>query len=292
MANVAGRPNISNEVLDENGRFTSIWYRFMEQMWVRSGGSVDDVSGLRDAIELIELIPTTENIPQDDLTPSVVEKEVQDDLAPRFEIDQDTLTAADIGNIVQAFSADLDIYAANPLTAEELGELQNINSVTITNAQWAFLGNFDQPLTTTSNVTFASGIFTDTVTITDTNNPLILKSTTTSIFKTWISSTSTTRGFDGYGSALLSGAAAGDRIYRAQSGDHIFTQGNSEIARINSVGNLSVAGTTAIITAGTGSPEGVVTAIVGSLFQRTDGGANTSLYVKESGTGNTGWIPK
>jgi len=154
MANVAGRPNISNEVLDENGRFTSIWYRFMEQMWVRSGGSVDDVSGLRDAIELVELIPNTENIPKDDLLPSIVEKEVQDDLAPRFEIDQDTLTAADIGNIVQAFSADLDIYAANPLTAAELGQLQNINSVTITNAQWAFLGLFNQGLATTDDPIF------------------------------------------------------------------------------------------------------------------------------------------
>ena len=76
MANVAGRPNISNEVLDEDGRFTSIWYRFMEQMWVRSGGSVDDVSGLRDTIELVELIPITENIPQDDLLPPIVEKRI------------------------------------------------------------------------------------------------------------------------------------------------------------------------------------------------------------------------
>lgn len=41
--------------------------------------------------------------------------------------------------------------------------------------------------------------------------------------------------------------------------------------------------------AGSGSPEGVVTANIGSLYSRTDGGAGTSLYVKESGTGNTGW---
>lgn len=40
---------------------------------------------------------------------------------------------------------------------------------------------------------------------------------------------------------------------------------------------------------GTGSPEGVVTARVGSLFLRSDGGAGTCLYVKETGTGNTGW---
>lgn len=44
--------------------------------------------------------------------------------------------------------------------------------------------------------------------------------------------------------------------------------------------------------AGSGSPEGVVTANIGSLYSRTNGGANTSLYVKESGTGNTGWVAK
>lgn len=45
-------------------------------------------------------------------------------------------------------------------------------------------------------------------------------------------------------------------------------------------------------TSGAGSPETVVTAPVGSLYTRTDGGAGTTLYVKESGTGNTGWIAK
>lgn len=43
---------------------------------------------------------------------------------------------------------------------------------------------------------------------------------------------------------------------------------------------------------GTGSPESVYAAAVGSLFLRTDGGASTTLYVKESGTGNTGWVAK
>lgn len=41
-----------------------------------------------------------------------------------------------------------------------------------------------------------------------------------------------------------------------------------------------------------GSPEGVVTAPVGCLFSRIDGGAGTTLYVKESGSGNTGWVAK
>jgi hypothetical protein len=50
--------------------------------------------------------------------------------------------------------------------------------------------------------------------------------------------------------------------------------------------------TTARILSGTGSPQGVVEAPVGSLYLRQDGGANTTLYVKESGTGNTGWVAK
>lgn len=43
---------------------------------------------------------------------------------------------------------------------------------------------------------------------------------------------------------------------------------------------------------GTGSPEGVVAANIGSVFRRTDGGAGTTLYIKESGVGNTGWVAK
>lgn len=41
---------------------------------------------------------------------------------------------------------------------------------------------------------------------------------------------------------------------------------------------------------GAGTPEGVVTAPIGSMYSRTDGGANTSIYRKETGTGNTGWV--
>lgn len=41
-----------------------------------------------------------------------------------------------------------------------------------------------------------------------------------------------------------------------------------------------------------GSPNTVVTAPVGSMLTDTSGGAGTTLYVKESGTGNTGWAAK
>ena len=48
----------------------------------------------------------------------------------------------------------------------------------------------------------------------------------------------------------------------------------------------------ALILYGNGTPEGVVTAPRGAMFTRSDGGAGTTLYVKESGTGNTGWVGK
>jgi len=43
---------------------------------------------------------------------------------------------------------------------------------------------------------------------------------------------------------------------------------------------------------GAGSPESSVTAPVGAVYHRTDGGTGTSFYVKESGSGNTGWVAK
>lgn len=47
-----------------------------------------------------------------------------------------------------------------------------------------------------------------------------------------------------------------------------------------------------IWTSGAGSPEGSLWAPIGSLYTRTDGGAGSTLYVKESGAGNTGWVAK
>lgn len=41
---------------------------------------------------------------------------------------------------------------------------------------------------------------------------------------------------------------------------------------------------------GVGTPEANIAAGIGSLYLRTDGGTDTSVYRKESGTGNTGWV--
>ena len=52
---------------------------------------------------------------------------------------------------------------------------------------------------------------------------------------------------------------------------------------------LDAAGAGSVISEGTSTPEGALTRPIGSTFHRTDGGATTTFYVKEVGTGNTGW---
>ena len=43
---------------------------------------------------------------------------------------------------------------------------------------------------------------------------------------------------------------------------------------------------------GNGSPEGVVVASTGSTYRNRLGGAGNTIFFKESGTGNTGWVGK
>lgn len=75
--------------------------------------------------------------------------------------------------------------------------------------------------------------------------------------------------------------------------DNAFTLGSSGYRWSDTYSvNFRPGAGTAKWTSGSGTPEGAVTAVVGSLYTRTDGGANTTLYVKESGSGNTGWVAK
>lgn len=43
---------------------------------------------------------------------------------------------------------------------------------------------------------------------------------------------------------------------------------------------------------GPGTPEGTLAAGIGSVWYRNDGGANTTLYIKETGTSANGWVAK
>jgi hypothetical protein len=70
------------------------------------------------------------------------------------------------------------------------------------------------------------------------------------------------------------------------------TIGNSSTTKARIFGTLTLASTGITWSACAGSPEGAVTAQPGSIYSDTNGGSGATLYVKESGTGNTGWIAK
>lgn len=56
--------------------------------------------------------------------------------------------------------------------------------------------------------------------------------------------------------------------------------------------NKDVASPMVITATGAGSPENFFFAKPGSIYYRTDGGSNSTIYIKESGTSKTGWIAK
>jgi hypothetical protein len=95
--------------------------------------------------------------------------------------------------------------------------------------------------------------------------------------------------FDYAGTLNVRSGAASNRLTLTAGGDLTVDSGNLVIGTSNR-GVTLPGGIT--WTSGAGSPEGVVTAPVGSLYSRSDGGLLTSLYVKQSGTGNTGWAGK
>lgn len=63
----------------------------------------------------------------------------------------------------------------------------------------------------------------------------------------------------------------------------------SGAVQVGATAGLVVGASGPKVLSGSGSPEGAVTAPVGSIYLRTDGGADTAAYYKTSGTGNTGW---
>lgn|GEM_PF-6683050 len=70
--------------------------------------------------------------------------------------------------------------------------------------------------------------------------------------------------------------------------------GGAADGKVNINGDLVVTGSVTLtnLYSGTGSPEGVLTAAVGSVYTRTDGQDGNSQYFKQAnGAGNTGWVP-
>ena len=95
---------------------------------------------------------------------------------------------------------------------------------------------------------------------------------------------------------LSEGVSAGEEVLfvtadtittAIQSAASVTYNGSNVNAELNAINATIVT-----LVPSAGSPEGVVSAPVGRVYTRSDGGAGTTLYVKESGTGNTGWVGK
>ncbi len=82
------------------------------------------------------------------------------------------------------------------------------------------------------------------------------------------------------------------------SANYTITAGSPYTLTISTVPNGSVIVITSLTAGlanwitGFGSPNGVITAPTGSVYTNLNGGSLSTLYVKESGSGNTGWIAK
>lgn len=120
----------------------------------------------------------------------------------------------------------------------------------------------------------------------------------------WYSSNFTTLTFNG---ASIPGTAFCE-LFRGTNGTFKFTIRNTGV---NQEWQIVLTGTTYTYTKikmiateymfegtntgcfiGTGSPEGIVTASQGSIYHNRSGGSGTSVYFKENGSGNTGWVGK
>jgi hypothetical protein len=88
----------------------------------------------------------------------------------------------------------------------------------------------------------------------------------------------------------VDGAIAGKEGSVLQVLDSSLTGAGSLSVNALMVGGSSFSGPG--VYSGAGSPEGVFSAQPGALWLNSSGGAGTTLYVKESGIGNTGWIAK
>ncbi len=72
----------------------------------------------------------------------------------------------------------------------------------------------------------------------------------------------------------------------------VYSKDNSDtVVEIGTNPSTITLGGAVTITTGSGTPNGTVTANIGSLYLRTDSNAEGNLYIKTATTGNTGWTP-
>jgi hypothetical protein len=192
-----------------------------------------------------------------------------------------------------------------PLKADRLGKHLAFDSVTGAPiavvstaggdlAQTLVLGN----ITSGTDLAVSAG---DDITFTDTSRAIFGNSSDLQIYHDGSSSRIAE---NGTGNLLIQGTnltladtTTGENFLTAISNGAVSLFYNGFARLVSSNAGITVTGGVTLnsgitFSSGAGTPESSITAPVGSLYTRTDGGASTTLYVKESGAGNTGWVAK
>ena len=84
----------------------------------------------------------------------------------------------------------------------------------------------------------------------------------------------------------LAPAGDGSVAFRSAAGDVVMRPAGVGHVRVSS--DAEPVGFSSLL--GRGAPEGVVAAPPGSDYRNLDGGAGSTLWVKRTGSGNTGWF--
>ena len=144
--------------------------------------------------------------------------------------------SADYATAAQGVTAD----NALPLSGGTMtGVIANFQSTGIDDnaTSTALTLDSSQNATFAGDVTLTDGALSVT---SDSNEAEIIASIQTSVWQTWKTSTNTIQGYDGFGTAL--GAPnSDDRVYRVQTGSHLFRNSSSTLLEIENGGNATFA---------------------------------------------------
>lgn len=88
----------------------------------------------------------------------------------------------------------------------------------------------------------------------------------------------------------ITGATKANFTYNASQNNYIKIVAQKVSGTIVPIATTPLAGDSASVLVGSGSPEGSKSATVGTIYLRTNGDQDTTIYEKVSGTGNTGWL--
>lgn len=301
LAKVDDLPSIANkEVLDrltdDEGKLK---YDGQEVGAVTSvNGQVGDVDGLATETYVDDAI---NGMPEIDLSPYAKESDLQSHIDNKnnpHNTNKDDVGLGNVDNVKQASKTEFDGHVKQKATTSKEGHVQLSDSTSSTSITQAATSNavkkaFDRAVGVDSAQVnrLRLNAFAEDTPMSDyplgysvfyvqlssnpwsiANNGFLVVETLKTVNQSW-----------GIQRATNHGNEESREVFYRSIGDNAADVGWGAWKKIITSNNLKQ---------GTGNPEGTVTAPKGTLYLRTDGGTDSTLYIKTNGTGNAGWTAK